>query len=152
MADLLLGHTDKAADRFENAFALGCQLADPCWEGIAGRGLGLIACARGDVQGGYTILLDTLQRCMRLPDAYVWGSGYVMDGLCAMALEHGDERGPDWVSQLTVISARAGMRELVARSHWYRGRLGEPGAIEGARQLATEIGNPVLHSFVSGNP
>lgn len=151
-ADLLLGHIDEAADRFENAFALGCQLADPCWEGIAGRGLGLIAGARGDVQGGYTILLDTLQRCMRLPDAYVWGSGYVMDGLCAMALEHGDARGPEWVSQLTVISARAGMRELVARSHWYRGRLGEPGAIEGARQLATEIGNPVLHSFVSGNP
>ncbi|WP_069047244.1 BTAD domain-containing putative transcriptional regulator [Hydrogenophaga sp. RAC07] len=143
-ADLRLGRIDEAAYRFENAFALGCQLADPCWEGIAGRGMGLVAAARGDVQGGIAILLDTLQRCMRLPDAYVWGSGYVLDGLCALALAHDDERGPAWVSQLTVMSARSGMRELVARSHWYRGRLGEPGAIEGARQLATQIRNPVL--------
>ena len=45
--DLLRGHIDEAAERFEHAFALGCQLADPCWEGIAGRGLGLVAAARG---------------------------------------------------------------------------------------------------------
>jgi hypothetical protein len=49
--DLVLGRIDQAADRFEHAFALGCQLADPCWEGIAGRGLGLVAAARGDACG-----------------------------------------------------------------------------------------------------
>jgi DNA-binding SARP family transcriptional activator len=146
--DLLRGRFNEAADRFEHAFALGCQLADPCWEGIAGRGLGLVAAARGDVQDGITILVDTLHRCVRLPDAYVWGSAYVLDALCALATELGDERGPAWVGQLTAISARTGMRELVARSHWYRGRLGEPGAIDGSRLLATEIGNPVLDSSV----
>jgi hypothetical protein len=36
----------------------------------------------------------------------------------------------------------------VARSHWYRGRLGERGAIEGSRLLASEIGNPVLDASV----
>ena len=66
----------------------------------------------------------------------------------ALALAHDDDRGPAWVSQLTVMSARSGMRELVARSHWYRGRLGEPGASEGARQLATQIRNPVLDALV----
>jgi DNA-binding SARP family transcriptional activator len=146
--DLLRGRVDEAAAGFEHAFALGCQLADPCWEGVAGRGLGLVAAERGDVHGGLTILMDTLQRCVRLPDAYVWGSAYVLDALCATAIEQGDDRAPAWVGQLTKISARTGMREFVARSHWYRGHLGEPGAIDGSRLLATEIGNPVLDSSV----
>ena len=46
-------------------------------------------------------------------------------------------------------SARTGMRELVARAHWYRGRLGEPGAAEGSSRLATEIGNPVLDTILT---
>ena len=146
--DLLRGKVNEAADRFEHAFALGCQLADPCWEGVAGRGLGLVAAARGDAQGGMTILVDTLQRCLRLPDAYVWGSAYVLEALCALAIERGDERAPAWVDQLTAVSARTGMRELVARSHYYRGHLGELGAIEGSRLLATEIGNQVLDASV----
>ncbi len=145
--DLLRGRVNEAADRFEHAFALGCQLADPCWEGVAGRGLGLVAAARGDAHGGIAILLDTLQRCVRLPDAYVWGSAYVLDALCVLAIEQDDDRGPAWVGQLTALSARTGMRELVARSHWYRARLGEPGAAEGSRLLATEIGNPMLDAL-----
>jgi tetratricopeptide (TPR) repeat protein len=146
--DLIRGSVAEAADRFEHAFALGCQLSDPCWEGIAGRGLGLVAAARGDAQGATAILKDTLQRCGRLPDAYVWGSAYVLDALCAVAIEQGDDRGPAWAAQLLAISARTGMRELVARSHWHRARLGEPGAAEAARFLADEIGNPALQALV----
>jgi len=145
--DLLRGRVDEAADRFEHAFALGCQLADPCWEGIAGRGLGLVAAARGDARGGIAILQDTLQRCGRLPDAYVWGSAYVLDALCVLAIEGGDERGRAWVDQLAALSARTGMRELLARSHRYRARLGEPGAAEGGRLLAAAIGNPQLDAI-----
>jgi DNA-binding SARP family transcriptional activator len=142
--DLQRGRTAEAADRYENAFALGCQLADPCWEGVAGRGLGLVAAARGDAPGGMLILQDTLQRCMRLPDAYAWVGAYVLDALCAVAVNEGDARGPAWVSQLATLASRTGMRELVARTHGYRGCLGEPGAMQGAWLLASEIGNPVL--------
>ena len=142
--DLLRGRIDAAADRFEHAFALGCQLADPCWEGIAGRGLGLVAAARGDVEGATVILLDTLQRCGRLPDAYIWGSAYVLDAACTVAIETGDDRAPAWADRLLAISARAGMRELVARSHWHQARLGQAGAAEASRLLASEIGNPAL--------
>ncbi len=60
--DLLRGHIDKAAERFESAFALGCQLADPCWEGIAERGLGLVAASRGQHDDAIAILVDTLAR------------------------------------------------------------------------------------------
>jgi tetratricopeptide (TPR) repeat protein len=146
--DLLRGRVDDAAEAFEHAFALGCQLADPCWEGIAGRGLGLVADARGDTEGATTILLDTLRRCARLPDAYVWGSAYVLDSVCALALARDDDRAPAWVSELMAISARTGMRELVARSHRHRARLGEPGAAEAARFLANEIANPVLDAIL----
>jgi DNA-binding SARP family transcriptional activator len=149
--DLLRGRVNEAADRFEHAFALGCQLADPCWEGVAGRGLGLVAAARGDAQGGMALLVDTLQRSVRLPDAYVWGSAYVLDALCALAIERGDERAAAWVDQLTSVATRTGMRELAARSHHYRGQLGEPGAIEASRLLAAEIGNPILDSRVLRN-
>ena len=38
--DLLAGHTDTATDELEHAFALACQLGDPCWEAMAARGLG----------------------------------------------------------------------------------------------------------------
>jgi hypothetical protein len=107
-----------------------------------------MAAARGDVQGGVTILMGTLERCVRLPDAYIWGGAYMLDALCALAIEWGDDRGPALADQLTAISARTFMRELVARSHWYRGLLGEPGATGGSRMLAAEIRNPVLDSSV----
>jgi len=142
------GRVDEAADRFDHAYALGCQLADPCWEGIAGRGLGLVAASRGDAQGATAILLDTLERCGRLPDAYVWGGAYVLDSLCELGIAQGDERAPVWVDQLMKISARAGMRELVARAHRHRARLGEPGAAEAARFLAGEIDNPVFDGIL----
>ena len=31
------------------AFALACELGDPCWEGMAGRALGLLALQEGDL-------------------------------------------------------------------------------------------------------
>ena len=142
--ELLRGHIDEAADRFEHAFALGCQLADPCWEGIAGRGLGLVAAARGNADGAMAILLDTLQRCGRLPDAYVWGGAYALDAACTVAIERGDDRAAAWADRLLVISAGAGMRELVVRAHGHRARLGEAGAAEASRLLADGICNPAL--------
>ena len=36
--DRTTGDTDRAADRYAHAFALACQLGDPCWEGVAARG------------------------------------------------------------------------------------------------------------------
>ena len=46
--DLRSGRVDLAADQFEHAWALARQLDDPCWEGMAARGLGLLNAARGD--------------------------------------------------------------------------------------------------------
>ena len=73
------GDLSAAAERFEHAFALGCQLGDPCWEGIAGRGLGRIAILRGEPARAISILTDCIARCARLPDAYLWGKGYALE-------------------------------------------------------------------------
>ena len=39
--DRTSGDAGLAADRYAHAFALACQLGDPCWEGVAARGSGL---------------------------------------------------------------------------------------------------------------
>lgn len=40
------GEADRAGERFEHAYTLGCQVGDPCWESVALRGRGLLAAAR----------------------------------------------------------------------------------------------------------
>lgn len=142
--DLLRGRVDAAADGFDQAFALGCQLGDPCWEGVAGRGLGLVAAARGEPQRALEILQDALSRCARLPDAYAWGRAHVLDALCTVAVA---QRLPDargWIDRLLDVAARSGMREMVVRAHGHRARLGDAGAAATAQLLASELHNPAL--------
>jgi len=40
------------------------------------------------------------------------------------------------------------MRELLLRATLYRARLGEPGAVHGARSMASQIDNPTLASLL----
>lgn len=144
--ELQRGHVDIAAECFEHAFALGCQLGDPCWEGIAGRGLGRVAIARGDAQRAVEILLDAIGRCVRLPDAYLWGKGYALDVLCGLAVAQGMPQASAWIDELLTLTARTGMRELTARSHLHRAGLGERSSATAARLLAMEIDNPLLRA------
>lgn len=123
--DMLNGNLASAATRFEHAFALGCQLGDPCWEGMAGRGLGCVAMSRGDAAGAVEILLDAMARGSRLPDGYLWAKAYALEALCGLAIT---EKLPDalfWVDELQTIAARSGMRELTARALTHRARLGD---------------------------
>ena len=94
------GRCRPGAAHVDGVSALGCQLADPCWEGVAGRGRGLVAAAHGDVEGATVILLDALQRCARLPDACAWGGAYVLDAACTVAITLAGDLGPPWASRL----------------------------------------------------
>jgi DNA-binding SARP family transcriptional activator len=142
--DLRRGRIDLAAERFEHAFALGCQLGDPCWEGIAGRGLGLVAMARGEGQRATTILVDTLARCVRLPDAYLWGKAHVLDALCAVAAAQRLPGLGAWIDTWLALAASTGMREMVVRAHRQRAALGHADSAAAAALLAVEIDNPAL--------
>jgi DNA-binding SARP family transcriptional activator len=146
--DLVLGDLDAAEARFEHAFAIGCQVGDPCWESIGLRGLGLVAEARGDVSRALELLAEAPQRCRRLPDTYLWIETYALDALCAVAVEHEAESAPRWIDELDAITARRGTKELLLRATVYRARLGEPGALDAALSLAAEIDNPALDGLL----
>jgi len=146
--DLMQGDVDAAAERLEHAFALGCQLGDPCWEGIAGRGLGRVAIARGETQGAVEILVDSIARCVRLPDAYLWGKAYALDVLCDLAVAQEMPQASAWIDELYSLAARSGMRELTARAHLHRAALGDSASGTAARLLVLEIDNPALRALV----
>ena len=74
------GRCSEARDDAESAFALACQLGDPCWEGMAGRALALLALHAGDPAAAGKWITDARRRCDRLPDRYVWVSGFVALG------------------------------------------------------------------------
>ncbi len=140
--DLALGEVDTAQERFEHAFALGCEVGDPCWEGIAMRGMGLAAAAQGDLGRALELLAEAPRQCRRLPDTYLWIEAYSLDALCSVAVDNGAEAAPRWIDRLESIASRRGIRELVLHAAVYRARLGEPGALAAARSLAAQIDNP----------
>ena len=146
--DLVRGNLDRAEERFEHAFALGCQVGDPCWESVALRGLGLVAAARGDLARALEILLDAPRVCRRLPDTYLWIEVYGLDALCSVGVEHRAEGAPRWIDELEATAARRGMRELLLHAALYRARLGEPGALDVARSLAAQIDNPAVPTLL----
>ncbi|AYQ27228.1 MULTISPECIES: BTAD domain-containing putative transcriptional regulator [unclassified Polaromonas] len=147
--DLVRGDVDAAASRFEHAFALGCQIGDPCWEGIAGRGLGCVAIARGEPQRAVEILLDAIARCTRLPDAYLWGKAYALDALCGVAVAHAMPQASAWINDMQGLAARSGMRELTVRACLHRAALGDSASGAAARLLAGRIDNPALHALAA---
>ena len=142
--DLRTGDVDRAEAAFEHAFALGCQVGDPCWESVAARGLGLVHAARGDKPSALAWLEEATRRCRRLPDAWLWLEGYALDALCTVAVGIRAPGAPRWIAELEAIASRAGMRELLARAMLHRARLGDPGARAAAGALAARIDNPAL--------
>lgn len=148
--DRMEGRHEEARDRYSRAFALSCQVCDPCWEGIAARGLGMLDADAGDPVGALDWLADADTRCLRWPDPYQWIHAYVLDATCQVAIDSGSPRALAWVDALTDIAARSGMQELVVRAHVHSARLGREGAATAARQAAGAIDNPVLTDLVAG--
>lgn len=146
--DLLRGNVDRAAEQFERAFALGCQLGDPCWEGLAGRGLARVASARGQTARARELLLDALRRCTRVSDAYLWGRVYTLDALCALEVAQGSAEARACVDDMLELAQRCGMQELVVRAQLHNAALGRTAALAVAVELANDIGNPVLSAVV----
>ena len=124
------GNVDAAGERFEHAFALGCQLGDPCCEGIAGRGLGCIARSTG------------------LPDGYLWAKVYALEALCGLAASERMPEASIWIDELQGIAARCGMREFTVCALMHRATLGDSSSAEAARLLSSEVENPALNTLV----
>jgi len=148
--DLVAGDLEAATDGFEQAWVLGCQLNDPCWEGMAGRGLGLLSAGRGDYAGASEWLAQAASRSSREPDRYQWIHAYVLDAASTAALARDDEeRARPLVTQLAAVAARCDMRELMARAKVHQARLGDSSAAASARLLGAGIDNPALTDLLS---
>ena len=55
----------------EEAFALSCQLADPCWEGATARTIALTHAAAGDTERALEWIGQAQRRCLRETDTFV---------------------------------------------------------------------------------
>jgi tetratricopeptide (TPR) repeat protein len=143
--DLAAGDIEGAADGLEQAWVLSRQLSDPCWQGMAARGLGLLHANRGEHIAAAKWLDDATAICSSEPDRYQWVHGYVLDGAIATALDGADPaRARPLIDRLSKLAARCDMRELVVRAHVHRARLGDGSALASARMLASDIENPAL--------
>lgn len=83
-ADLKLGKSDKARTSYEEAFALGDEIGDPCWEALAVRGLALLDRQEGRDDVAQERLRDGLIRCRRLPDTYKWAEALLLTELAEL--------------------------------------------------------------------
>ncbi len=147
--DRLDGQHDRATDAYARAFALACQLEDPCWEGIAARGTGLLLAEVGDLTAAVSCLREAHDRCTRWPDTYRWIDAYILDATCQLAVSGGHPDAVPRVEQLAALASRGGMHEFVVRSHVHRAHLGQDGAASAAAHAAALVDNPALHSLVS---
>lgn len=145
-AEVLLraGDLDAAEAGLEGAYALACQVGDPCWESYALRGRGLLAAARGDEATALDLLTDAPEAGRRQRDAHAWVEAHCLDALCGYAVPRGLPSAAGWVAELEAFAARRGMRELVARAAGHRAALGQAGAAEHAAALRAAIDNPAL--------
>jgi DNA-binding SARP family transcriptional activator len=143
---LLSGEIDTAGDTFEHAFAMSCQLGDPCWESLGARGLGLVAAARSDPASAMLRLHEAPRLCRRFPDSYLWVEAYALEALCRVAVDNDAPGASAMIGELESMAARTGMRELLARALLHRVALGEWQALDVAHSLIVLIDNPALHA------
>ena len=143
---LAAGDLEAAGEALDHAYALACQVGDPCWESYSLRGRGLLAAARGEEGLALDLLTAAPTACRRIRDAHDWVEAYCMEALCRFAVERGLAEAPSYVDDLEGFAARRGLRELVARAALHRADLGQAGAAELAAVLVADIDNPLLRS------
>lgn len=91
----------------EHCFALSVELADPCWEGAAGRAMGLALASAGDVEAALGWLGEARVRSMRRPDLWARLVGEIMLSEAEVRLASGDGRGAEAVARdLVALAAR----------------------------------------------
>ena len=132
-----------------HAWALAVQLNDPCWQGLAARGLGLIAAANGESEEALQWVRLGVRCVSASKEVNIWMQAFVRDGACQLLLDlrHADAEAA--VDTLAELAGRTAMPDMLARAHLYSHRLGRPGALEAARLTASELDNPELAALLA---
>jgi hypothetical protein len=138
------GKWDQARDDAEQAFALACQLGDPCWEGMAGRALALLALHAGEASAAQEWIIDARRRCDRVPDRYAWVSGFVGLGHLEIAARQQPDLVMPLARRLYQDALRMDLPEFIAWALIYQAEAGDPASVPLARAIAGQVSNPAL--------
>ena len=140
------GHWDDARDDAEQAFALACQLGDPCWEGMAGRALALLALQAGNPAAAQEWITDARRRCDRVPDRYVWVSGFVALGHLEIVASQQPDLVMPLARRLYQEATRADLPEFIGWALIYQAEAGDPASPPLAQAVARDVTNPALRA------
>jgi DNA-binding SARP family transcriptional activator len=135
--DLLEDRLDQAAARLDTAFTTSCELGDPCWEGVSGRGRGRVLARAGRLDEGLETLLDARRRSQRVPDGYRWVDAWTLEALCRHLPDR--PRGHAHAVQLTDLASSTGMQHLLELGMRHRARWGESACLAFADSLTTVL-------------
>jgi DNA-binding SARP family transcriptional activator len=153
LGDLAMAESspDRALPLYEDAFAHACHLADPCWEGMSLRGLGLHSASKGRVDDAVKQLLEACARAVRFDDTYQWAVAYCRDALAQGGVMARSREAAGWAADLETIAGRLGMSEFAARAHLYLADLGRVTALAAAQAIAAEVENPALAARIASH-
>ncbi|MCW2527301.1 MAG: family transcriptional regulator [Pseudonocardiales bacterium] len=145
------GLWDEARVEAEQSFALGCELGDPCWEGMAARAISVIAAQEGDFDSAWNWVLEARQRSDRVADRYVWVSCYAGLAQLELAAQCRPELVGELARRLERDANRFDLPEFTAWGLVHQagagaggGGDGDPGLVRRARAAARLVDNPDL--------
>jgi len=135
---------DEARDDAEQALALAGQLGDPCWEGIAGRAMALVALHAGDQARADEWIANARQRCDRVADRWVWVSAFVALGHLEIAARQHPDLVRPLARRLYQDALRADLPEFIAWALIYQAEAGDRPSLRLAQVIAEQVANPAL--------
>lgn len=153
LGDLAMAESSpgRALELYEDAFAHACHLADPCWEGMSLRGLGLHSVSTGRVDDGVRQLHEACARAVRFDDTYQWAVAYCRDGLVQGGVLARSTDVAGWAIDLEKMATRLGMNEFAARAHLYLSELGRATGLQAAQAIGAEVENPELGILIASH-
>jgi tetratricopeptide (TPR) repeat protein/DNA-binding SARP family transcriptional activator len=146
-----VGRWEEARQDAEQAFALACELGDPCWEGMTARALGMLALHSGDPGTARDWLADARRRCDRVPDRYVWVSAYIALAELELAAQENYSVAPA-AARLYEQATQYDLPEFLAWALVYQAESGDDAKVLLARGVSADIANPDLHARVQALP
>jgi tetratricopeptide (TPR) repeat protein len=124
--DLAAGDVDGAERRLRYAWSLSLVLGDWCWQGMAARGLGLVAFARGDLPEALRWLDEAGRRATEDRDRYAWIHAWVQEATCRVSVAAQLTRAPADVSRLGDIAIRSRQPDFALQANAHRKLLTAP--------------------------
>jgi len=132
--DLHGGRLEEAGEQLTCAWTIASELHDRCWLSVTGRGLGLLAERRGDVQEAVAWLDGACATPSDNPQTCRWMEISALDSLCEVSVRHRLPQARSLVAQLSGVATSAAMPHYLARSRTYTTRLNARSPVRGNRQ------------------